>query len=144
NTFLPDYGAATVMPVPVPSNTTSANAGGYTVMISADSLANSPAQWDTAAAVAAAAAAARLTGTGVNTGDTTASNGSVPVTLSITLTPTQLQVVNQHLYSLQAVSGATLQLSATAAGMVQLFLSGTRGQVDAARHLVATVISGVV
>ncbi|GIL95345.1 hypothetical protein Vretimale_1389, partial [Volvox reticuliferus] len=143
DTFLADYGSATV--VPVPSNTASANAGGgYTMVISADSLDTSAAQWDTAAAVAAAAAAAaRLTGTAANP-DTAASGGCAPVAQSITLTPAQLQVVNQHLYRVQAVSGATLQLSATAAGVLQLLLSGTRGQVDMARHLVATVIGGVV
>eukprot|EP00198_Chlamydomonas_reinhardtii_P006060 XP_001695396.1 RNA-binding protein [Chlamydomonas reinhardtii] len=62
--------------------------------------------------------------------------------LTVSLNSQQLGAVNQHLYSVQTVSGATLQLSPGAGGMFALVINGTPPQVEAARSLVATVVGG--
>ncbi|GLC56141.1 hypothetical protein PLESTB_001073100 [Pleodorina starrii] len=148
--LLVDYGAAaaTMSVNQTGGGGAAAAGGGYVMMLptggaltggggGGSAAVNS--QWEATAAAAAAAAGAGLAGGG-------GGGGGSPLTYAIPLTAAQLQAVNPHLYSLQAVSGATLQLSSAGGvgGMFHLLVSGPRHQLETTRQLVATVLSGVV
>lgn len=63
------------------------------------------------------------------------------IALSIPLTQQQLQTVNNHLFSVQTVSGAQLHISPGAPGLFHLVISGNKAQVETGRNLVSTVLS---
>ncbi|KXZ43600.1 hypothetical protein GPECTOR_86g394 [Gonium pectorale] len=71
-----------------------------------------------------------------------AGSGGGNVVISIALNGNQLSAVNQHLFSVQTVSGAGLQLSPGAPGLFNLLVSGSKAQVESAKNLIATVLGG--
>ncbi|GFR49895.1 hypothetical protein Agub_g12000 [Astrephomene gubernaculifera] len=64
--------------------------------------------------------------------------------VTLALNSAQLAAVNQHMFSVQTVSGATLQLSPGATGLFHLVISGGKAQVEAARNLLGSVLGEVV
>ena len=62
--------------------------------------------------------------------------------MSLALNQQQLAGLNQHLFSVQTVSGAQLHISPGAPGLFHLVISGTKGQVETAKNLVSTVLGG--
>lgn len=64
--------------------------------------------------------------------------------VSIPLNQNQLATVNQHLYSVQAMSGAQLHVSPGAPGLFHLVISGVKQQVETARNLLTSVLGQMV
>jgi len=67
-------------------------------------------------------------------------NGMDNLAMSIPINQQQLALANSHLYSIQTMSGATMQVSPGAPGLFHLVMSGTRAQLEAAQKLVASVV----
>lgn len=59
---------------------------------------------------------------------------------SMTLNQNQLTMLNTHLFSVQAVSGAQLHISPGAPGLFNLVVSGSKSQVETAKGLILTVL----
>lgn len=60
--------------------------------------------------------------------------------LSLPLNQSQLTTVNNHLFSVQTMSGASLHISPGAPGLFHLVISGGKAQVETAKNLVTTVL----
>jgi len=60
--------------------------------------------------------------------------------LSLPLNQNQLATVNNHLFSVQTMSGASLHISPGAPGLFHLVISGGKAQVETAKNLVTTVL----
>mmetsp|Transcript_31833 Transcript_31833/g.70722 ORF Transcript_31833/g.70722 Transcript_31833/m.70722 type:complete len:496 (-) Transcript_31833:2249-3736(-) len=65
-----------------------------------------------------------------------------PLAISIPINQQQLANVNNHLYSVQAMSGAQINISPGAPGLFHLVISGNKGQVETAKNLLSTVLGG--
>lgn len=94
------------------------------------------------AAAASSLDALQPLGLGIGLPSAAVARSAAPqLTHSLTLNQQQLSVLNMHLFSVQTVSGAQLHISPGAPGLFNLLVSGTPGQVETARGLVATVLS---
>ncbi len=65
------------------------------------------------------------------------------IAISIAVNQQQLAIVNNHLYSVQTISGAQLNITPGAPGLFHLVISGSKGQVETARNLLSTVLAGI-
>lgn len=63
------------------------------------------------------------------------------VQLSLQVTGSQLAVVQQQMYSIQAMSGAEISMVPVAAGLFHLIVTGAQTQVTTARQLITSVLS---
>ncbi|MEW5319542.1 MAG: hypothetical protein WDW38_010687 [Sanguina aurantia] len=63
--------------------------------------------------------------------------------LALPLSPMQLSAVSNHLFSLQAVTGAQLHISSGAPNMFTLLMVGNITQIHSAWNLVTSIISGL-
>ncbi|KAJ9515120.1 hypothetical protein QJQ45_028921 [Haematococcus lacustris] len=60
--------------------------------------------------------------------------------LSLTLSQQQLSVINNHLFSIQTMSGAQLHVSPGTPGFYHLLVSGPKGQLENAKNLLSTLL----
>jgi hypothetical protein len=63
------------------------------------------------------------------------------VTLSLQLSNQQVATISEHLYSVQAISGAGVSTTPMAAGLTSLLVSGSEAQVEHAKQMVLELLS---
>jgi hypothetical protein len=69
--------------------------------------------------------------------------GSEAITLQVQLLHKQLLAINEHLYSVTAMSGTQISASPLADGLVSVSIRGAQPQVDHARQMLALLLSCV-
>ena len=62
------------------------------------------------------------------------------VVMSAVVSQNQLSLINSHLFSIQTMSGAQLNIMIGAPGIFHLLVSGSKAQVDSARALLYSVM----
>lgn len=62
------------------------------------------------------------------------------ITLSMQLSAQQIQLVNNHLYSIQTMSSAQVRVAPGAPGLFYLMISGSEQQVESAKTLISAVL----
>jgi CUG-BP- and ETR3-like factor len=62
------------------------------------------------------------------------------IAMSIAINQQQLFAINAHLYKMQCMSGAQLNITPGNQGLFHLVVSGSEAQVEAAKSLVSSVI----
>jgi hypothetical protein len=70
--------------------------------------------------------------------------GTEAVTLQVQLLNKQLLAINEHLYSVTAMSGTQISASPLPDGLVAVSIKGAQPQVDHARQMLALLLSCVV
>jgi hypothetical protein len=63
-----------------------------------------------------------------------------PVSLSLPLSMQQLALVNTHLYNVQSMTGAHINVSPGATGLFHLLISGSKQSVEGARSLLSSIL----
>lgn len=89
---------------------------------------------------------------GVGSGDGDGSGGAYganqgldtlrQVAASVPVSQQQMGIVNQYLFSVQAMSGAQLSITPGAPGLFHLVVTGNVVQVDNARNLLGSLLNG--